>query len=100
MCLQMLSIHRNKNAIDYLADNKHIAIAKLLRKKWDVLIEIIKILDIPFKATIALQKRDLTLSDAYGIWLKVMILLRSPEIVRLKKTDMVECLADSLNHSL
>lgn len=30
-------------------------------------------LKIPFRATIALQKQDLTLTDAFGIWIKMKI---------------------------
>lgn len=45
----------------------------LILKKWSVLKELKYILAIPYRATISLQKRDLTLSDLYGIWSKMEI---------------------------
>lgn len=96
MFLQMLSVYRNKDALIYLAETQKVKLAKLLRKRWAQLAEIIQILQIPYKATIALQKRDLTLPDAYGIWLKTIILLRSSDINRLKRTNIAECLNASL----
>lgn len=47
--------------------------------------QIVNILQIPYKATIDLQRRDLTLSDAYGIWLEVK--LRLEKIVKLKLSN-------------
>lgn len=59
--------------------------------------EIVKILEIPYKATIALQKHDLTLSDAFGIWLNMKILLNSSRIKRLTQTNLGTCLLDALH---
>lgn len=39
---------------------------KLLLQKWDVLIELKTILNLPYLTTVALQKKDFTLSDFYG----------------------------------
>lgn len=39
--------------------------------------EITYILQIPLRATIALQKHDLTLSDVYGIWMKLQLHLQA-----------------------
>lgn len=93
----MLDVHRNKKGLDFLANENNIKTAKLLQKRWNELTAIIQILQIPYKATIAIQKPDLTLPDAYGIWLKMMILLRSPGISRLKGTNMADCLIVSLD---
>lgn len=48
-------------------------IFKLMQQKWDILKEIAYILGIPYKATISLQKKSLTLSDVFGIWLNMTL---------------------------
>lgn len=92
----MQSVINCKGAITYLAENKNLP-AQLLRSKWNDFKEIITVLQIPYKATIALQKHDLTLSDSFGIWLKMKIHLQSPIMQRLCKSNFVNCLVDSLN---
>lgn len=49
---------------------------RLLKKKWKVLREIAYILSIPYKATLDLQKQTLTLSDVFGIWMKIQFHLK------------------------
>lgn len=71
--------------------------ANVLRRKWIDLKEICTILQIPYKATIALQKHDLTLSDSFGIWLKMEIHLNSGTVKRLSRTNFGSCLIHSLN---
>lgn len=51
----------------------------LLLKKWPILKEIVRILAIPYQATIALQRRDLTLSDTYGVWITMEMHLKSKQ---------------------
>lgn len=85
-----------KNAIVYLGEKNYKA-AQLLRRKWNDLKELISILQIPYKATIALQRQDLTLSDAFGIWLKMNAHLESPPIKRLCKTNFAGCLINALH---
>lgn len=51
---------------------------------------------IPHKATIVMQKKDLTLLDAWGIWLKTIIHLESPAIKKLTRTNVSNCLLNEL----
>lgn len=97
LSLQMFDVYQNKEAIQYLADKKNIKIAKLLLKRFNAMVEMVKILQIPFKGTIALQKRDLTLPDAYGLWLQMIVNLLHPDINRLKRTNLAKLLYDALN---
>lgn len=75
--LQMYDVHECKKAIEFLAGmydrNKKLKMFKLLLKKWNILRELIVILQVPYKATVALQNHRITLSEAYGIWLKIDI---------------------------
>lgn len=96
LSLQMFDVYQNKQAIQYLAD-KNIKIARLMLKRFNDMAEMIKILQIPFKGTIALQKRDLTLPDAYGLWLQMIINLRHPDICRLKRTNLAKLFSDALD---
>lgn len=69
----------------------------LLLKKWHILKELITVLQVPYKGTIALQRRSLTLSDAYGIWQKMGILLNTVDMQRICRTNFRQCLIDALN---
>lgn len=62
-----------KEAIDYFSDVKKIKLFKLLKQKWEVLKEMDKVLRFPYQATIELQIQSLTLSDVFGIWLKMRL---------------------------
>lgn len=65
-----------QEVIEYIALNakeKKYAEFPLILQKWRTLKEIIRILQIPYKATIELQKHDLALSDVYGIWLEMKL---------------------------
>lgn len=46
-------------------------------RKWNILREIVYVLQIPFRATVQVQRHDLTLSDVYGIWTTMKIHLRA-----------------------
>lgn len=88
----MVDVMQCKNALEYLAETKNVEVIKLLRKKWAEFKDLITILQFPYKATIALQKRDLTLSDTFGIWLKIRVILHGSNMRQLHKTDIAECL--------
>lgn len=62
--------------IKYFADMK-VKEYELVLKKWPILKEIKYLLGIPYRATIALQSRELTLSDLFGIWTKMLLHLES-----------------------
>lgn len=85
-----------KDAIVNLAGKGYKA-AQLLRSKWGDFKEIISILQIPYKATIALQKHDLTQSDGFGIWLQMKAHLLSPSMQQFSKTNIAKCLIDALD---
>lgn len=85
-----------KHAVAYLEENGHKE-SQLLRKKWSVFKEIVNILQIPSKATIALQKHDLTLSDSYGIWLQMKAHLQSSAVKQICKTDFSSRFIDALD---
>lgn len=93
----MYDVAKCKTAIEYLGDEKKNMLCVLLLKKWHVLKELITVLQVPYKGTIALQRRTLTLSDAYGIWEKMSIWLNSAEIQKICRTNFRQCLIDSLN---
>lgn len=97
LSLQMIDVFQNKQAVKYLAEAKEIKIAQLLLKRFSDLFEMIKILQIPYKCTIALQARDLTLPDAFGLWLQMIVLLTQPDITKLRKTNLATCLFNALN---
>lgn len=77
---------------------KNIKIAKLMLQRWTELKEMVTVLQIPYKATVQLQKRDLTLSDAFGIWLKQKFVLNGSEMRQLKHTNFAQCLLEALNN--
>lgn len=86
-----------KSVLLHLSEKRNFKEAQLLLLKWSELKEIVTVLQIPYKATIALQKTDLTLSDAFGIWLKIKIHLQSPVIKRLCRTNLANCLMNAIN---
>lgn len=87
-----------KEIVDYFADVKRINEFQLLKQNWVILTEIHDILIVPFKATIELQKRNLILSDVFGIWLKMKLHLQA--ILSAKKnykTDLATHLLQALD---
>lgn len=94
----MHDVAKCKEAIEYLAENTNNKLCSLLLRKWNILKELILLLQVPYKATIALQLQSLTLSDAYGIWEKMINLLDSVEMRRICKTDFRLCLYDAINN--
>lgn len=92
----MLDVFECKNAIVNLAGKGYKA-AQLLRNKWSDFKEIISILQIPYKGTIALQKHDLTQSDSFAIWLRMEAHLQSPSMKRLCKTNLAYCLIHAMD---
>lgn len=72
-------------------------IFQLLQKKWDVLKEIAYLLGIPYTATILLQKTSLTLSDVFGIWLKMILHLKACVKKANYKTNLALHLLNAMN---
>lgn len=69
---------------------------KLLAKRFDILKELGTILQIPYKATEKLQLRSLTLSDTFGIFKKMELILTDQNVLRKFKTNFAKCLLNSL----
>lgn len=82
--------------IDYFADVKSVDIFRLLKKKWLTMKEIAHVLSIPFKATIALQEQALTLSDVFGIWLRMKLHLQACLAKKNYKTNLATHLLSCL----
>lgn len=84
-----------KAVIEHYANNGHKQ-CKLLIHKWQILREIVYILQIPLRATVAVQKHDLTLSDAFGIWTKMQIHLVACARKTSYKTSLANHLLDAV----
>lgn len=69
---------------------------KFLQLKWAILREIAYLLRIPYNATIALQKKSLTLSDVYGIWLKMTLHLTACMKKENYQTDLASHLLNAV----
>lgn len=64
----------------------------LLLEKWLDLKDLVNVLRIPYRATVNLQRRDLTLSDTYGIWLEIRLRLNKIVSNRLSPTGLADAL--------
>lgn len=69
---------------------------KFLQLKWAILREIAYLLSIPYNATIALQKKSLTLSDVFGIWLKMTLHLTACMKKENYQTDLASHLLNAV----
>lgn len=86
-----------KSIIEYLAQEMNNNLCHLMLARWCVLKELRVVLQAPYKATIKLQNRSLTLSDTYGIWLKIQICLNDLEKTNICKTNFIHHLIEALN---
>lgn len=62
-----------------------------LSSRWDIAKEIHRVLNIPFRATIKMQRTDLTMSDVFGIWIEMQV-----QIEKMLRKKMVTNLATNL----
>lgn len=85
---QLRDVYDCQHVIRYYAEVKEIKIFQLLFQKWSTLKEIIYILGIPYKATVSLQEKCLTLSDTYAIWLKMQLHLEACKAHKKFKTNL------------
>lgn len=65
-----------KIAIEYFA-KKRVKIFEMALQKWTTVQELVRVLRVPYEATIALQNPCITLSDLYGIWKKMTLRLEA-----------------------
>lgn len=93
----MHDVLKCKHIIEYLAQKTYNDICRLLLVRWYTLKELFVVLQAPYKATIALQNRSLTLSDTYGIWLKTQICLNELKQKKNCKTTFIDRLIEALN---
>lgn len=66
----------------------------LLLEKWQQLKDLVRVLLIPYKATIDLQKQNLTLSDTYGIWLEIKLRLQRMVSNGTSNTGLTDIMLD------
>lgn len=87
-----------KDIIEYFAKEKKEKICQLLYLKWHILKELVYVLGIPLRATVLLQKQDLTLSDVFGTWLKMKVHLQACINRGTFKTGLPQQLLNCLNN--
>lgn len=68
-----MDVQNSKEVIEHFANENKDVKFELILKKWLILKEIVYLLQIPLRATISIQKQDLTLSDAYEIWITMKL---------------------------
>lgn len=85
-----------KHVIEYFAANK-VKLFELMLKKWKTLQELVRVLRIPYEATIKLQDPFITLSDAYSFWTKMTLHLEACAAKDAFKTKLPQKLIAALN---
>lgn len=85
-----------KNVVEYFANNK-VKLFEMALKKWKILQEFVRVLRIPYDATIALQSPFITLSEVYGIWTKMTLRLGACAAKNVFKTGLSQKLIAALN---
>lgn len=70
----------------------------LLLRKWNALVEMQKVLHIPYLTTVLLQKNDFNLSDFYGCFQIIMLKLeRMVQSSQRKLTNLAQRLLETMN---
>lgn len=95
--LQCSDVIECEAVVKYYAEKKNKDLFKLILSKWTILREIAYILSIPYKASLALQKQQLTLSDVFGIWLKMELHLNACTNNENFQTGLAGNLLDAIN---
>lgn len=85
-----------KHVIEYFAAKK-VKLFEMMLKKWKTLQELVRVLRIPYEATIKLQSPYITLSDAYSIWTKMTLHLEAFAAKDAFKTNLSQKLITALN---
>lgn len=92
---QLCDLFTSLDAIKYFENSREFTEFGLLLQKWSILKDLVRILAIPYKATIEMQRHDLTLPDAYGSWLKMELHLENKG-KRATKTGLEKLLVKAL----
>lgn len=95
---QLSDIKACENVIKHLADIGGVQMCKLLLKKWNILREIVHLLQIPFTATLAFQNKKLTLSEVYGRWVGIQLHLEACLTKKSYKTGYAKLLLNALKN--
>lgn len=95
--LQLKGLAELRNVIGCVAKkstkNRYVEFLLIL-EKWPELKDLVRILSIPYKATIDLQRQNLTLSDTYGIWFEIKLRLQRTIDNRTSDTGLADILLD------
>lgn len=92
----MSDVEKIKHVVEYFA-KKNVKLFSMTLQKWKTLQEMIRVLRIPYNATIALQNPYITLSDVFGIWTKMTIHLEACAAKDLFKTELSQKLISASN---
>lgn len=93
--LQLSDLEQCHEAIRYFAQSNRIFRAVL--SKWPTIKEIIRTLEIPNAATLAVQRSNFVLTDFYGCWLKIQINLKKRVQDENSSIDLAQRLLDSMD---
>lgn len=86
------NLHDVIKCVAQKSTKKRYAEFPLLLEKWRELMDLVNVLRFPYQATIKLQRRDLTLSDTYGIWLEIKLRLSKIDNNRSSPTGLAALL--------
>lgn len=98
MIFQLNDLVALHDIIQFVAVNLKQTECKLLLKKWSILKEIVRILKIPYTATVKLQNSELILSEAYAIWVIMKLHLESIIQKGSTQTGLDKKLLNALNN--
>lgn len=90
------SLHDVIKCVAQKSTKKRYAEFPLLLEKWRDLMDLVNVLRIPY--AVKLQRRDLTLSDTYGIWLEIKLRLSKIDINRSSPTGLAALLLEKFQN--
>lgn len=93
--MQLNDVYKCENVIQHYATEENVKLYQLLLKKWSMLKELVIVLQIPYKVTIAFQNEKLTLSDLYGKWLGMELHLDACSKKTSFKSDLAKYLLNA-----
>lgn len=94
----MISLRDVVECIARRSNKKRYAEFPLIVEKWQELKDLVRVLSIPYKATVDLQRRNLTLSDTYGIWIEIKLRLQRTINNGTSNTGLADTLLIAFNN--
>lgn len=88
-------MQKNKHVVEYFTQKK-VKLFAMMLGKWNILEELILVLEKPYDTTISLQNQRLTLSDVYSIWSIMSIHLKACAANAAYKTQLAQKLLRAL----